>query len=153
MVTFNNDDRRWLEIIFYLLCRKIFMINQKQQDILDFINGYRWTNMFDCDILINTIKKDKILVDSNFIPSKREFITVMNDNNCRLRTDKRSIRELIADTEYTYKNSDIFRTAMKEEVDPTLIYPRIQNNHVHETIYSFLLALRYIGDIVKPIKF
>lgn len=153
MIKFNNDDRRWLEITFYLICRKIFSINQKQQDIIDFINGYRWTNMFNCDILINTLTNHKILLDTNFIPSKQEFLTIMNDDNCRLRMDKRSIRELVKDTEYTYWKKDIFHAAMKEEVDPTLIYPRLSDLRIHKVIYSFLLALRYIADLVKKIKF
>lgn len=153
MIEFNNNDKRWLEIIFYLLCRRIFLINQSQKDIIDFINGYRWTNMFDCDTLIKVITKDKILLDSHFAPSKQEFIVVMNDNDCRLRMDKHSIRELTRDTEYTYWRKDIFHAQMKEEINKTLIYPRLSNNHIHKTIYSFLLALRYIADLVKKIKF
>lgn len=153
MIEFTNNDKRWLEIIFYFLCRKIFMINQKQSDVIEFIKGYRWTNMFNCDILINTITQNKILLDSSFIPSKQEFLTVMNDNDCRLRLDTHSIRELIRDTEYTYWRKDIFHAEMKEEINKTLIYPRLQNTRVHATIYSFLLALRYIADIIKKIKF
>lgn len=153
MIQFNNDDKRWLEVIFYFLCRKIFGINQKQSDIIDFINGYRWTNMFNCDILINTIEQNKILLDSNFIPRKQEFLALMADKNCRLRMDTQSIRELIKDTEYTYWRKDIFHAEMKEEINKTEFYPRLQINKVHETIYSFLLALRYIADLVKKIKF
>lgn len=153
MINFNNNDKRWLEIIFYLIIKKIFSINMQQKDIINFIEGYRWTNLFDCDILINAITKHKILLNSNFIPTKRELVVVMNDNDCRLRTDKRSIRELIKDTEYTYKNKDIFHTKMKEEIYKTEIYPRLTIPKVHETIYSFLLALRYVADLVKKIKF
>lgn len=153
MIIFNNDDKRWLEIIFYFLCRKIFSINQRQQDIIDFINGYRWTNMFNCDILIKTINTNKLLLDTHFIPSKQEFLTVMNDNNCRLRMDKKSIRELIKDTEYTYWRKDIFHAEMKEEIHKTIIFPKLDIPKIHETIYSFLLALRYVADLVKKIKF
>ena len=153
MITFNNNDKRWLEIIFYFLCRRIFMINNKFTDIIEFINGYRWTNMFNCDILVNTITEEKILLDTRFIPSKQEFLVMMNDKNCRLRMDKKSIRELIKDTEYTYWRKDIFHAEMREEINQTLIYPRLDTPHIHETIYSFLLALRYIADIVKTIKF
>ena len=153
MIHFNNNDKRWLEIIFYFLCRKIFSINQRPKDIIEFINGYRWTNMFNADILISTIEQNKILLDSYFIPRKQEFLTVMNDPNCRLRMDKRSIRELIKDTEYTYWRKDIFHAAMKEEVNKTEIYPRLTDPNIHKTIYSFLLALRYIADLVKKIKF
>lgn len=153
MITFNDNDKRWLEIIFYFICRKIFDINQSKQDIKNFINGYRWTNMFNYDILITAIEKEKILLDTNFIPRKQEFLTVMNDNNCRLRMDKKSIRELIKNTEYTYWRKDVFHAAMKEEINKTRIYPKLRTPHIHETIYSFLLALRYVADIIKTIKF
>lgn len=153
MINFNNNDRRWLEIVFYLLCRKIFSINQKQKDIYDFINGYRWTNMFDADILIDTIEKNKILLNTYFIPSKQEFLVSMNDPNCRLRMDKRSIRELVKNTEYTYWRKDIFHAEMKEEVNKTELYPKLTNANIHKTIYSFLLSLRYVADLVKKIKF
>lgn len=153
MIIFNDDDKRWLEIIFYFLCRKIFMNNQKQQDIIDFINGYRWTNMFNYDILKKVIVEQKILLDSSFIPCKQEFLTVMNDNDCRLRMDSKSIRELIRDTEYRFRRKDIFHASMKEEINKTKIYPRLNIPHVHETIYSFLLALRYVAELVKKIKF
>lgn len=153
MITFSNYDQRWLEVIFYFLIRKIFLINQNQQDIIDFINGYRWTNLFDCDILINTIEQQKLLLDTRFIPSKQEFLTIMNYDNCRLRMDTKGIRELIKDTEYTYWKKDIFHAAMKEEINQTLIYPRLTNQKIHKAIYSFLLALRYVADIIKTIKF
>lgn len=153
MIEFNNSDKRWLETIFYFLCRKIFNINQKQQDIIDFINGYRWTNMFNCDILINVIEQNKILIDTHFIPKKQEFYIIMNDPNCRLRMDTHSIRELVKDTEYTYWRKDVFHAQMREEVNKTEIYPKLNIPHVHETIYSFLLSLRYVADLVKKIKF
>lgn len=153
MIQFNGNDKRWLEIVFYLLCRKIFSINQKKSDITSFIKGYRWTNMFNCDILIEAIEKEKILLDANFAPRKQEFLTVMNDKNCRLRMDTASIRELIKETEYTYWRKDVFHAAMREEINKTEIYPRLRTPHVHEAIYSFLLALRYVADLVKKIKF
>jgi hypothetical protein len=109
--------------------------------------------MFNCDILLDTITKEKILINSNFIPKKQEFLTVMNDNDCRLRMDTKSIRELINNTEFTYWQKDVFHAAMREEINKTIIYPRLTTPHIHETIYSFLLALRYIADLVKKIKF
>ena len=153
MIRLTNNDKRWLEIMFYFLCRKIFTINQSQQDIFDFINGFRWTNMFNCDILISAIQSEKILINTRIIPSKQEFLVVMNDNNCRLRTDAKSIRELISDTEYTYWRKDVFHAQMKEEINQTEIFPRMQTPKVHETIYSFFLSLRYIADIIKKFKF
>lgn len=153
MITLTNTDKRWLEIVFYFLCRKIFSINQKQKDIIDFINGYRWTNMFDCDILINVINKEKILIDTHIIPSKQEFLVVMSNKNCRLKMEPISIRELTQDTEYYFNRSSIFHAEMKEEINKTEIFPRITTPNFHETIYSFLLSLRYIADIVKKIRF
>lgn len=153
MITLTNLDKRWLEIVFYFFCRKIFSINQKQQDVLDFINGYRWTNMFNCDILINVITKDKILLNTQFIPSKHEFLIVMSNKNCRLKMEPNSIRELTQDTGYYFNRSGVFHAEMKEEINKTEIFPRITTPNFHETIYSFLLSLRYIADIVKKIRF
>ena len=109
--------------------------------------------MFNYDILIETIEKEKILLNSDIAPKKQEFLAVMNDKDCRLRMDTKSIQELIRNTEYTYRRKDVFHAEMKEEVNKTEIYPRLTTKHVHETIYSFLLALRYIADLVKKIKF
>ena len=154
MITFSNEDKRWLEIVFYLLCRKILSINQKQSDIISFIQGFRWTNMFDCDILINIIKNRKILLDPGFPPTKQEFLVAMNDPNCKLRiTRADAIRELIKDTEYRYTRHDIFHAKLKEEIHQTLLYPKLDNANIHATIYSFLIAIRYLSDIIKYIKF
>lgn len=109
--------------------------------------------MFNCDILITAFEQEKILLNQYFIPSKQEFLVAMDDKNCRLRMDAQSIRKLIEDTEYKYWRRDRFRAEMKEEINPTEIFPRLKTPKVHETIYSFLLALRYIADIVKKIKF
>ena len=154
MITFTNNDQRWLEIIFYFLCRKIYSINNNTSDIVDFINGYRWTNMFDCDILISTVTNDDILNNQNFIPTKYEFLTSMDDNDSRLRIEKQALRELIKDTEYTYWKKDIYHAKMRKEVYHIELFPKLDSNtQVHNAIYSFLLALRYIADIVKKIKF
>ena len=153
MINFNNYEKRWLEIVFYFLCRKIFSINQNQQDIIDFIKGYRWTNLFEYDILIDALTKHKILLDNSIAPSKREFIVAIAHPECRLKMHRTSIQELIRNTEYTYKKRDRFHTAMKEEIIPTEIFPKFNTPRLHETIYSFLIALHYITDIIKTIKF
>lgn len=153
MIQLNNYEKRWLEIIYYLLCRKIFSINQNQNDIIDFINGYRWTNLFKYDILISALIKDKILLSSDIAPSKHEFIVTIDNPECRLRIDKHSIYLLIKNTEYTYKKKARFKAEMKEEVHKTEIFPKLNTPHLHETIYSFLTAIRYTADIVKSIKF
>ena len=150
---FTNEDKRWLEIIFYLICNKVFSINNEQSDVIKFIEGYTWTNMFNCDTLITAIEKEKLLINSQVIPSKHEFIITMDHPKCRLRLDKQPIRELIRDTSYKYYNKDVFHAKMKEEIIETPLIPKLQTPKIHETIYSFLLALRYIADIVKKIKF
>lgn len=154
MIHFNNEDKRWLEIIFFLICKKIFDNNLREDDIIDFINGFRWTNMFDCDILIKTIKKRKILLDSNFIPSKHELIVTLYHNNCRLRMQKRGIYELVRNTKYKHTQREVFKTKLKEELNLTLIFPKLDNiPKLHATIYSFLLAIDYMGGITHNIKF
>lgn len=153
MIKLIQSDCRWLEIIFYLICRKIFSINEKVDDVIDFIKGYRWTNMFDCDILINTIRKDKILLDSSFIPCQQEFVTALNNPESRIRLEPRSVMELTRGTEFKYTRKHRFHAEMREEINKTEIYPRLKGTKVHAAIYSFLLALRYIADIIKKIKF
>ena len=152
-MTFTNEDKRWLEIIFYLLCNKVFSNNNSQTDVLNFINGYTWTNMFDYDILVNAIEKEKLLLNSQVIPSKHEFIITMDHPKCRLRLKTNPIYELIRDTPYTYRRKDVFHAKMKEEINITPLFPKLTTPRIHETIYSFLLAIRYIADIVKQIKF
>ena len=153
MINFNNTDKRWLEIFFYFFCRKIFSNNNKQSDVIKFIEGYRWTNMFDCDKLLSLITEHNFLSDQNIVPSKQEFLITMEHNDCRLKTNRGSIWELIRDTEFSYKRFQIYHAQMKEEIKPTEIFPKLTIPKIHETIYSFLLALRYIADIVKKIKF
>ena len=153
MINFTNTDKRWLEIIFYLVCNKVFQINNKQSDVINFINGYQWTNMYDNDILISVIQNNKILLNSDFIPSKHELLITLDHPESRLRIDTKSIKELILDTNYKYTRSTRFHAQMKYEVNPIEVYPRLNIPKIHETIYSFLLALRYIADIVKTIKF
>ena len=73
--------------------------------------------------------------------------------NCRLKVHPTPIFELIRDTEYTYERFQRYRAKMKEEVNPTELFPKMNVPDVHETIYSFLLAIRYVADLVKKIKF
>jgi len=153
MINFNNYEKRWLEIVFYLLCKKIFSINLNQNDIIDFIKGYRWTNLYKYDILIDALTKQKILLSNDFAPSKREFIVAIAHPECRLKIHRTSIQTLIQGSEYTYKKRDRFHTAMKEEIIQTEIFPKLSIPQIHETIYSFLTAVRYTADIVKTIKF
>ena len=153
MIELKHNEQRWLEIIFYLLCRKIYSINHNTQDIIDFINGFRWTNMFNCDILIETLEKEKILLNPNIIPSKHEYLISMNHPECRLRITPKALYQLTKGTEYKYKRKYVYHAKMREEIKPTTLIPKIDIPNIHETIYSFLITLRYIGDIVHKIKF
>ena len=147
-----DKEKRWLEIIFYLICNKIFSINNDIQDILDFIKGYQWTNMFEYDILISTITKQKILLDTNFIPTKYEFLVNILYQNKWLRVKPEILKELTKDTPLQHTRYQIFHAQMKEEITPTEIHPKLHSPKIHETIYSFLLALNYMSNIVKNIK-
>jgi len=153
MLKFNNTEKRWIEIIFYLLIRKVFSINQSEKDIIKFIEGYAWTNMFDNDKLISVIANNKILFDLDFTPSKHELLITLDHPECRLRIEPRSVKELIKDTSYTYTQRKRFHAQMKEEITVTPVFPKLTIPDIHDTMYSFLLAVRYIADIVKTIKF
>lgn len=150
---YTNEDKRWLEITFYLICNKVFSINNAQTDVLNFINGYTWTNMFDYDILVTAIEKEKLLINSQVIPSKHEFVVAMDHPKCRLRLETHAIRELIRDTNYKYYRKDVFHAKMKEEIAPIELFPKLSTPRIHETIHSFLLSVRYMADIIKKIKF
>lgn len=147
-----NEEKRWLEIIFYIICNKIFSINNNIQDILDFIKGYQWTNMFDYDILINTITKNKILLDTNFVPTKYEFLVGVLHMNKWLKVQPKTLKELTKDTPLRHTQYQLFHIQMKEEVTHTSLNPKLTQPKIHETIYSFLLALNYVSDIIKNIK-
>ena len=147
-----DEEKRWLEIIYYIICNKIFSINNDIQDIINFIKGYQWTNMFNYDILINTITKDKILLDTNFIPSRYEFLVGILHFNKWLRVHPKTLKELTKDTPLKHTRYQLFHVQMKEEITPTTLFPKLNKPKIHETIYSFLLALNYISDIVKNIK-
>ena len=82
-----------------------------------------------------------------------ESVAIMNAEDCRLRMDKSSIQELIRGTEYRYRRKDVFHALMKEEINKTIFIPKLKTTSAHKTIYSFLLAIRYISDIIKKIKF
>lgn len=155
MIRFTQAERRWIEVIFYLLCKRIYENTKKISDIKDFITGYRWTNMFDYDTLINTIEKHNILFNTNFIPSKHELLNILQDPNIRLKIKPQALNPLLwYHASFRITRKTLFRAKMKEEVlpSPTDYYPHLPRG-IHETIYSFLLAVRYIADIVKQIKF
>lgn len=153
MITFNNTEKRWLEIIFYMFCNKIFSINQKTSDIIDFIKGYRWTNMYNCDILINAILNENILTNDNFVPKRHEFCVVMSSSDCKLHITQKPMFELIHGTNFKYFRGDFFRAQMREEIQKTEIFPKLTQPKIHDTIYSFLMSIRYIADIIKAIRF
>ena len=147
-----DKEKRWLEIIFYLICNKIFSINNNIQDIFDFIKGYQWTNMFEYDIIISALTKEKILLNSTFIPTKYEFLVGILYQNKWLQVKPEILKELTKDTPLRHTRYQLFHTKMKEEIAPTELHPKLTIPKIHETIYSFLLALNYISNIVKSIK-
>lgn len=155
MIHFNNTDKRWLEIIFYLICKRIYENNYKISDVTEFITGYRWTNMFNYDKLIRIIEKENILFNTEFIPSKQELQLIFEDNTSRLRIPYTALKRLLYNTKININRCTIFRAKMVEEIaeTTTTFYPRLTTPKAHATIYSFLLALRFIADIVKFIKF
>ena len=57
MIKFTKTEKRWLEVIYYLLANYIYSINENKEDIMTFLEGYRWTNMFDCDKLKKETEK------------------------------------------------------------------------------------------------
>jgi len=153
MVNFTLAEKRWLEITFYLLCRKVFTNNNSINDVKEFINGFRWTNMFNYDRIIKYIDEDKILLNPNFTPTKQEFLLCMSNTHCRLKMKKYAIKELVYNTEYKYTKADVYKAQMKEEVyEPTLLTPKSTRIAIHETIYSFFLSLKYISDIFRQTK-
>ena len=41
MIKFTKTEKRWLEVIYYLLANYIYSINENKEDILTFLEGYR----------------------------------------------------------------------------------------------------------------
>ena len=154
MIKLNNYDKRFLEVLFYLICRKIYSNNNNTQDVIDFIYGYKWTNLFRYDILIQAFHEEHILNNTNLIPSKQEILIIFEHPQARLRIRRAgTIFELIRDTNYDYKRASRYKAKMYEEVYPTEIIPKMQTKNIHETIYSFLISIRYFGDLIHNVKF
>ena len=151
MIEFSDLDKRWLEIVFYLFCRKIFDLNQNQNDILEFIKGYQWTNMFDYATLEKIILEEKLMINYRIIPNNHEFILVIDHPDTRLRLKK--VWPLIEETEYNYSLKKRYRVLLEEELAPTTITPKLTTKKAHETIYSFLLAVRYMSQFTTQFKF
>ena len=147
----NETEKRWLEVMFYLLCRKIFSINHNIEDVKNFIKGFCWTNMFDYDTLINVLTTQQILDNSYFIPTKQELILLINDPNCKLNVDRSSLRELIKFSEYQINRHITFHTLMRNEINPLQIFPKLTLPNIHTEIYSFLLAIQYTTKLVKKL--
>ena len=153
MIKFTKTEKRWLEVIYYLLANYIYSINENKEDILTFLEGYRWTNMFDCDKLkketegiIQTVQ----VCIRNIQQIKR--VLLFSNPNCRLKVDNKTLRNLLSCTRYRYNRQSIFKTELVSEVRtiPEPI-PRVLTN-IHLQIYQFLLALKYMAKITIKMR-
>ena len=80
----NDSEKRWLEINFFLMCKKIFNNRETYSDLEKFFRGFEWTNLYDCDILIKTINNECILYNPNVQPSNRNINNIVNVDNITL---------------------------------------------------------------------
>lgn len=151
----NNSEKRWLEINFFLMCKKIFNNRETYSDLEKFFRGFEWTNLYDCDILIKTINNECILYNPNVQPSKREFLLMLDLKNCRFKYDKYSLHQLAKPLKYNFSNTAIYTERMRQEVAEVKqeLYPKFTTKGFHDAYYSFLLALQYCGTLFsKHIK-
>lgn len=148
----NDAEKRWLEINCYLLCSKIYNNRQNIEDVENFFKAFDWTNLYDCDKIINTINNVNILINPQIIPSKREFLVCLDQPTklCRFAYKKEALIELAKPLGYRYNTSSIFKERMRQEVLETkiTIFPKIKVKLFHEAYYSFLLTLRYFSNLL-----
>ena len=149
----NDVEKRWLEINFYFLCKKIYSTNENFQDIENFFKAFSWTNLYDCDKIIKTFNNTNILVNIDIIPSKREFLVCLDQpsTTCRFQYKKDALNELAKPLGYRYYSQQIYRERMRQEVEPVKItlFPKIKIKEFHEAYYSFLLTLKYFSDLLS----
>lgn len=150
MIKFTKTEKRWLEVIYYLLANYIYSINENKEDILTFLEGYRWTNMFDCDKLKK--ETEEIIQTVQDTLTQYEVVLLFSNPNCRLKVDNKTLRNLLSCTRYRYNRQSIFKTELVSEVRtiPEPI-PRVLTN-IHLQIYQFLLALKYIAKITIKMR-
>ena len=151
----NDTEKRWLEINFYLLCNKIYTNTYQYEDIISFFKAFNWTNLFDYDIIIKTLNDTNLLFDPSARPSRYEFLLHLYQPNCRFHYTKEALKQLAKPAKYPYYANQIYKTQMREEVktEKTKLLPRFKIKGFHEAYYSFLLTLRYIGQLYgKHIK-
>ena len=147
----NDVEKRWLEINFYFLCKKIYSTSENYQDIENFFKAFSWTNLYDCDKLIKTFNDTNILINPTIIPSKREFLVCLDQPTklCRFQYKKEALDELAKPLGYRYFAKAIYVERMRQEVDTVKItlFPKIEIKSFHEAYYSFLLTLSYFSDL------
>lgn len=150
----NSVEKRWLEINCYLLCNKIYQNNNNYNDIEDFFKGFRWTNLYNYDILIKSLRETNLLFNTSLQPSKYEFALCLQASK-RFKYSKKALIELAKPANYFYYGSYLTKIRLQEEIkeEKTIILPKIKIKKFHETYYSFLLAARYHGDLfTKELK-
>lgn len=151
----NDSEKRWLEINFFLLCKKIFNNREMFTDVENFFKAFEWTNLYDYDILIKTLNNECLLYNPNVQPSKREFLLMLDLQNCRFKYDKYSLHQLAKPLGFKISNTAIYTERMRQEVAEVKqeLYPKFTTKGFHDAYYSFLLALRYCGVLYsKHIK-
>lgn len=149
----NDVEKRWLEINFYFICKKIYNTNENFQDIVDFFKAFNWTNLYDCDKIIKTFNDTNILINPNIIPTKREFLVCLDQpaKLCRFQYKKDALNELAKPLGYYYYSKAVYTERMRQEVDQIKItlFPKIKIKNFHEAYYSFLLTLSYFSNLLS----
>lgn len=145
----NNPEKRWLEINFYLLCKKIYLNREQYSDLEEFFKAFRWTNLYDYDIIIKTINNLNILHDPYVRPSQYEFLLHLDYKHCRFKYTPEALKQLAKPSKYRYSKTQIYRVRMREEIlkEKTTLLPKFNIKDFHEAYYSFLLTLQYFGKL------
>lgn len=150
MLQLTPTEKRWLEVVYYLLCNYILNISNDYQAIYDFIQGYAWTNMFNCDKLK---KNTEPLVKTVRTTLTQYEVSILFSNpDCRLYIKPNVLRALLKYTKFRFNTNTVFRAELQSEVkEMPQAFPRFQTG-IHITIYQFLLALRYIAKITEKMR-
>ena len=148
----NDIEKRWLEINFYIICHKIYTNTKDYQQIENFFRGFSWTNLYDCDRIIKTFYETNIIVNPYYKPQKREILICAiagDDKKSRFKYGPNSIQELLKPLRLHYYRNNVYVERMKQETDryKLTVLPKIKTVGFHEAYYSFLLALRYFGEL------
>lgn len=151
----NDAEKRWLEIIFYFLCHRIYLTNKSYDDIYNFFKAFHWTNQYESDTLIKTLEETNIIHNLELKPSKYELNIAMLHPKIRFKMSQYARDQLFTPFKYRITPSTAYRTAMREETltEPTELYPKFKNKTFYDAFYSFLLVVAAFGNLFnKEIK-